>query len=71
MTYARRNRPPIMRDPATWEPARGSHGWIPLDGPPTRVQDWPRLPPGANESGLLVELDLDDVTDGRSGGVRR
>lgn len=72
MTTARRDRPADPRDPATWEPAWGSRTLIPMTEQLLvgAGQQLPELPAGATESGWLAELDLDDVPDGRTGGVR-
>lgn len=71
MTYARRDRPAVPGERGTWGPVWGSQGRIELEDWPTTVEGWPELPPGATESGRLVELDLDGVPDGSTGGVHR
>lgn len=68
---SRHDTTPVPGDPATWGPTWGSTELSAVDVQPTAAQGWPwpALPPGVRHTGLLAELDLDDVPDGRTGGV--
>ena len=68
---SRHDTTPVPGDPATWGPTWGSTELTAVDVQPTATQGWPwpALPPGMLYTGLLAELDLDDVPDGRTGGV--
>ena len=70
--HSRRDVPVDPDQPSTWPPAWGSTTLTAVDQLPMAAHsdEWPELPPGVSYNGVLAELDLDALTDGRTGGPR-